>query len=54
MPNDADAPKWPDLRTVPVMIGVDAGSTTVEPAVIDPATRKIIWSVYQGYQTKPG
>ena len=52
MPNEADAPQYPDLRTDPVMIGIDVGSTTVKAAVVDPVTRKIIWSDYQRHQTK--
>src|SRR3954462_15369880 len=52
MPNDADAPVYPDLRTTPVLIGIDVGSTTVKAAVVDPETRTIIWSDYQRHQTK--
>src|SRR6266496_1180909 len=52
MPNDADAPAYPDLRTTPVLIGIDVGSTTVKAAVVDPETRQIIWSDYQRHQTK--
>jgi len=52
MPNEADAPKYPDLRTDPVMIGIDVGSTTVKAAVVDPETKQIIWSDYQRHQTK--
>src|SRR6266496_2323528 len=52
MPNDADAPAYPDLRTTPVLIGIDVGSTTVKAAVVDPETRTIIWSDYQRHQTK--
>src|SRR3569623_474019 len=44
--------EYPDLRTDPVMIGIDVGSTTVKAAVVDPETRKIIWSDYQRHQTK--
>ncbi|MEP6653425.1 MAG: hypothetical protein ABJA82_08710, partial [Myxococcales bacterium] len=36
----------PDLRTDPVMIGIDVGSTTVKAAVVDPVTRKILWADY--------
>src|SRR4051812_47648993 len=52
MPNDADVPAYPDLRTTPVLIGIDVGSTTVKAAVVDPETRTIIWSDYQRHQTK--
>src|SRR3954454_19968573 len=52
MPNDADVPAYPDLRTTPVLIGIDVGSTTVKAAVVDPETRQIIWSDYQRHQTK--
>jgi len=52
MPNDSDLPTYPDLRTTPVLIGIDVGSTTVKAAVVDPETRKIIWSDYQRHQTK--
>src|ERR1700759_319113 len=52
MPNESDAPKYPDLRTDPVMIGIDVGSTTVKAAVVDPVSRQIIWSDYQRHQTK--
>ncbi|MEO8213621.1 MAG: hypothetical protein ABI560_10525, partial [Myxococcales bacterium] len=43
---------FPDLRTDPVMIGIDVGSTTVKAAVVDPVTRKILWADYQRHQTK--
>ncbi|HEY8924919.1 MAG TPA: BadF/BadG/BcrA/BcrD ATPase family protein [Polyangia bacterium] len=52
MPNDVESPGYPDLRTTPVLIGIDVGSTTVKAAVVDPETRQIIWSDYQRHQTK--
>ena len=52
MSNDAVTPTYPDLRTDPVMIGIDVGSTTVKAAVVDPVTLKILWSDYQRHQTR--
>src|SRR3954463_3998650 len=42
----------PNLRTDPVYIGIDVGSTTVKAAVVDPVTHRILWSDYQRHQTK--
>src|SRR5947208_3213198 len=42
----------PSLRTAPVCIGIDVGSTTVKAAVVDPETREILWADYQRHQTK--
>jgi activator of 2-hydroxyglutaryl-CoA dehydratase/predicted nucleotide-binding protein (sugar kinase/HSP70/actin superfamily) len=39
-------------RTEPVVVGIDVGSTTVKAAVLDPATREILWSDYQRHNTK--
>src|SRR5450432_2317071 len=33
-------------------IGMDVGSTTVKAVVLDPATKKILWSDYQRHHTK--
>ncbi len=52
MPKEAETPQYPDLRTDPVMIGIDVGSTTVKAAVVDPVTRKILWADYQRHMTK--
>ncbi len=42
----------PNLRTDPVCIGIDVGSTTVKAAVVDPVTHEILWADYQRHQTK--
>ena len=42
----------PNLRTEPVVIGIDVGSTTVKATVVDPATREILWSDYVRHQTR--
>src|SRR5262245_28642744 len=42
----------PNLRTAPVFLGIDVGSTTVKMCVVDPATNEILWSDYQRHQTK--
>ena len=34
------------------MIGIDVGSTTVKAVVVDPQSKKILWSDYQRHQTK--
>src|SRR5262249_16381285 len=34
------------------MIGMDVGSTTVKPVVIDPVTDQVLWSDYEGHGTK--
>jgi predicted CoA-substrate-specific enzyme activase len=36
----------------PFIIGIDVGSTTVKATVVDPETRKILWSDYQRHNTK--
>src|SRR5262245_5199966 len=41
-----------DPRREPVSIGIDVGSTTVKAVVVDPVTRRILWSDYQRHQTK--
>ncbi len=33
-------------------IGMDVGSTTVKAVVVDPTTKKILWSDYQRHHTK--
>ena len=40
------------LRTAPLVIGLDIGSTTVKAVALDPATRAILWSDYQRHNTK--
>jgi activator of 2-hydroxyglutaryl-CoA dehydratase/predicted nucleotide-binding protein (sugar kinase/HSP70/actin superfamily) len=42
----------PDLRTTPLFLGIDVGSTTVKACVVDPDTGAILWSDYQRHQTK--
>jgi activator of 2-hydroxyglutaryl-CoA dehydratase len=36
----------------PLAIGMDVGSTTVKAVVMDPATKRILWSDYQRHNTK--
>src|SRR6516164_6815836 len=45
-------PEEPDLRTTPIMLGIDVGSTTVKVVAVDPETQQILWSDYQRHQTK--
>jgi activator of 2-hydroxyglutaryl-CoA dehydratase len=52
MSDDIETQLFPDLRTDPIVIGIDVGSTTVKAAVVDPVTRQILWSDYQRHQTK--
>ena len=52
MTGDAETQPFPNLRTDPILIGIDVGSTTVKAAVVDPVTRQILWSDYQRHQTK--
>ena len=40
------------MRTEPVVIGVDVGSTTVKAVVLDPDSLEILWSDYQRHNTK--
>ena len=40
------------MTTSKLVIGIDVGSTTCKMAVVDPATREIIWSKYQRHETK--
>ena len=35
-----------------IVIGMDVGSTTVKGVVVDPTTRRILWSDYQRHHTK--
>jgi predicted CoA-substrate-specific enzyme activase len=35
-----------------LVIGIDVGSTTVKATVVDPETKKILWSDYQRHNTK--
>lgn len=35
-----------------LVIGIDVGSTTCKMAVVDPATREIVWNKYQRHETK--
>lgn len=40
------------LRTAPLMIGVDVGSTTVKATVVDPVEHTILWSDYKRHNTR--
>lgn len=40
------------LVTRPLVIGLDAGSTTVKAVVVDAATRQIVWHDYRRHHTK--
>jgi activator of 2-hydroxyglutaryl-CoA dehydratase/predicted nucleotide-binding protein (sugar kinase/HSP70/actin superfamily) len=40
------------MTTSKLVIGIDVGSTTCKMAVVDPATREIIWSKYQRHETR--
>ena len=40
------------LRTAPVTVGVDVGSTTVKAVVMDPETREVLWHDYQRHHTQ--
>ncbi|MEB3102885.1 BadF/BadG/BcrA/BcrD ATPase family protein [Ferviditalea candida] len=40
------------LVTDSLIIGIDVGSTTVKATVVDPETKKILWSDYQRHHTK--
>ncbi len=42
----------PDLRSDPLFIGIDVGSTTVKAVVVDPVSHQVLWSDYQRHQTK--
>ena len=35
------------LRTQPIVIDMDVGSTTVKAVALDPSTLEILWSDYQ-------
>jgi len=52
MTTSPPTPEDPDLRTTPIMLGIDVGSTTVKVVVVDPETQQILWSDYQRHQTK--
>ncbi|HVT07904.1 MAG TPA: BadF/BadG/BcrA/BcrD ATPase family protein, partial [Polyangia bacterium] len=52
MTNSVPTPDEPNLRTAPIMLGIDVGSTTVKVAVVDPETQEILWADYQRHQTK--
>ncbi|GMV40125.1 MAG: hypothetical protein AMXMBFR64_18410 [Myxococcales bacterium] len=41
-----------NLRSEPLVIGIDVGSTTVKATVVDPVTREILWADYQRHQTR--
>lgn len=41
-----------DVEKRALVIGMDVGSTTVKAVVIDPETKKILWSDYQRHHTK--
>ncbi len=40
------------LRTAPVTVGMDVGSTTVKAVVMDPETREVLWHDYQRHHTQ--
>jgi activator of 2-hydroxyglutaryl-CoA dehydratase/predicted nucleotide-binding protein (sugar kinase/HSP70/actin superfamily) len=52
MSDSYPTPENPDLRTDPVMLGIDVGSTTVKVVVVDPGSQQILWADYQRHQTK--
>jgi activator of 2-hydroxyglutaryl-CoA dehydratase len=35
-----------------IVVGIDVGSTTVKAVVVDPATRRSLWSDYQRHETR--
>src|SRR5262245_54351542 len=35
-----------------IVVGIDVGSTTVKAVVVDPLTKKILWSDYQRHETR--
>lgn len=41
-----------DVRCTPVVVGIDVGSTTVKATVVDPESRRILWSDYVRHNTK--
>ena len=40
------------MSSTKLVIGIDVGSTTCKMAVVDPESKKIIWSKYQRHETK--
>ena len=52
MTNTPPTPDEPDLRTTPILLGIDVGSTTVKVTVVDPETKEILWSNYQRHETR--
>ena len=40
------------MHDTKLVLGIDVGSTTAKIAVVDPETRKILWSKYQRHETK--
>ena len=40
------------MSDIKLYIGIDIGSTTAKTAVVDPETKKIIWSKYIRHETK--
>ena len=38
--------------TRPIVVGMDVGSTTAKAVVVDPETKKILWSDYKRHHTK--
>ncbi|MCO4762501.1 MAG: CoA activase [Myxococcales bacterium] len=40
------------LRTAPVVIGLDVGSTTVKAVVVDPDSKDVLWHDYQRHHTQ--
>ena len=40
------------VRTEPVVIGLDVGSTTVKAVVVDPQTLEVLWHDYARHHTQ--
>ena len=40
------------MSSTKLVVGIDVGSTTVKMAVVDPATKEIIWNKYLRHETK--
>lgn len=40
------------MKETQLVIGIDVGSTTCKVTVVDPETKKILWSKYQRHETK--
>jgi activator of 2-hydroxyglutaryl-CoA dehydratase/predicted nucleotide-binding protein (sugar kinase/HSP70/actin superfamily) len=54
LPRRTSSPPWKEERMANerLAIGMDVGSTTVKAVVVDPGSRKILWSDYQRHHTK--